>query len=363
MNNKFKMRNGEIEFLRFIFCMYIAGFHTYLFRMKPSTIFPAGYIAVEFFFIVSGYLLAIYVETQRKVNTNLDLATDTVKFIKKKIIAIYPYYCVAFFTCFIIKCATSSITSPKQIALFFTGSIPELFFVNMSGVNIQGINSPTWYISIMLLVMAFIYPIARKWWDMFSKVIAPLAVILIFGWMSQNIEEIGKPSILAGFTYRGTYRALAGILLGIVVYHLSKNLKNVSLRLYQRIIITIIQTCLFTVIMYYIMKPMSNKQYDFIIVYLIALLVALAFSGQSLYGKILNNKFIIYLGKLSMTIYLIHYSMILLFMQYHIKNATHINYYIYLSIYLVVVIIAGIILLTVVDWVKILCKKQGSRNR
>ena len=45
-------RNGKIELMRFVFAIVIACFHLNM------GIFSSGMLAVEFFFIVTGYLLA-----------------------------------------------------------------------------------------------------------------------------------------------------------------------------------------------------------------------------------------------------------------------------------------------------------------
>lgn len=50
-------RNGKIELLRFIFSLVVALFH-FLPQIGESKLLSSGFFAVEFFFIVTGYLLA-----------------------------------------------------------------------------------------------------------------------------------------------------------------------------------------------------------------------------------------------------------------------------------------------------------------
>lgn len=57
-----KMRNGNIELLRFMFCMCVALYHAW--------VNPRGFIGVEFFFIVTGFFLAKKVDIQRKKDEN-----------------------------------------------------------------------------------------------------------------------------------------------------------------------------------------------------------------------------------------------------------------------------------------------------
>ena len=45
-----KMRNGNIELLRFLFCADIVLYH--------AGFLPRGYVGVEFFFMVTGFFLA-----------------------------------------------------------------------------------------------------------------------------------------------------------------------------------------------------------------------------------------------------------------------------------------------------------------
>ena len=52
-------RNGIISLWKFLFAIVIAFFHCSQFYQDiKNPFFPGGYIAVEFFFIVSGFYLA-----------------------------------------------------------------------------------------------------------------------------------------------------------------------------------------------------------------------------------------------------------------------------------------------------------------
>ena len=48
-------RNQTIELLRFFFAVVIVLYHGRV--IFPISLFPSGYLAVEFFFIVSGYMM------------------------------------------------------------------------------------------------------------------------------------------------------------------------------------------------------------------------------------------------------------------------------------------------------------------
>ena len=52
------------------------------------------------------------------------------------------------------------------------------------------------------------------------------------------------------------------------------------------------------------MVKVKGPDYDFYILFIIAVLVALAFSHQGLFAKCMDNKFNYFLGKISITLYL-----------------------------------------------------------
>ena len=55
MRNKTEKRNGTIDFFRFVFAAGIVFYHAR--PLIQQELFVCGYIGVEFFFLVSGYLL------------------------------------------------------------------------------------------------------------------------------------------------------------------------------------------------------------------------------------------------------------------------------------------------------------------
>ena len=90
-------RNGELDALRFVFMLMIVLLHF------DTGIFPFGNIGVEFFYTLSGLLMARHAE-KIAINGNLAggsrplnvVADDTWSFIKGKLRGFYKYYLSAF---------------------------------------------------------------------------------------------------------------------------------------------------------------------------------------------------------------------------------------------------------------------------
>ena len=93
-----KKRNCELDLLRFIFSVIVMFFHgKKMFDSYDGGLFQYGYTAVEFFFVVSGYLMALSAQKY----TGENIAADTFDFMKKKLKTLIPFLLGAFAVSFI----------------------------------------------------------------------------------------------------------------------------------------------------------------------------------------------------------------------------------------------------------------------
>lgn len=82
-------RNGTIDFWKFIFCFWIVLFHIGYYKGYIS-IATGGSACVEFFFLVSGYLMANSMERER--STDIELGKRMISFLIRKVRRFYPYF-------------------------------------------------------------------------------------------------------------------------------------------------------------------------------------------------------------------------------------------------------------------------------
>lgn len=78
--------NGEIDFFRFIFAVIIMIYH---FSHSQSVV-PGGYIGVEYFFVVSGYLLVPSIINKK--NNEVGFSYNMISCFAHKFIPIYIWY-------------------------------------------------------------------------------------------------------------------------------------------------------------------------------------------------------------------------------------------------------------------------------
>lgn len=317
MKKNKKLKAGKIEFYRFIFSIIIVLFHsvehfqyhnnilfTNSFRF---TFFAHGAIGVEFFFIVSGFLLALSIDKKDKRKKEVDESTiikETYETLGKKIKSIFPQHIVAFIISFICAVLYRKYNI-QEIIRCLVGSIPQFFFLQGFGIKVNDLytNNPEWYISAMLIGVILLYPVLRKNYEKYSKYYAPIIGLIVLGYLNSTFGKISTTLVWNDFFVSGTLRAIGMMSFGVFSYEVVKFIdtkyKKESLTLFF-----IENICLILIIMY-IISDLSIK-YEVIVSLLILMLVTLGFSKKTKFSKLFDNKIVYFLGKISLTIYLTH---------------------------------------------------------
>ena len=125
-------RNGKVDLFKFIFSIVVIIYHFGNAVKFDNELFNKGYIGVEFFFIVSGFLFA---KSLAKIPYHKEtLPADSVHFMWRKYKSFLPYH---FFT-FVCTFITASIISQwniSNIAFELANSIPDFFMIQINGVS------------------------------------------------------------------------------------------------------------------------------------------------------------------------------------------------------------------------------------
>ncbi len=328
--NKKKAKNGKIEFYRFIFCIIILLFHSgerllYNNAITYSgqfdlTFFSHGMMGVEFFFLVSGYLMASYVYKKYKNDNEKikseEIVDETIEYTKKKIAHIFPQHVIAFIISFIcgILFRNYGLTEIVKVAI---SSIPQFFFIQMTGAKVNDLytNNVEWYISAMLVAIVIIYPLLRKNYKTFSKYWAPLIGVFSIGYLISEFKAISVTIGWNHFFVTGTIRAIGVICLGIYAHHIVNNYENKKISEKTKWMLLIIEIITFVILLAFINCSLG-KNYELIALMLIFVIVLIAFSGKAKYSEKFNNKFCYFLGKISLPIYLSHLGAVNLVKRY-----------------------------------------------
>lgn len=298
-------RNGKIELLRFLFCITVVIFHCNKYYLKlggalaPLSVAGRGYIGVEFFFVVSGFLMAKSALKAKGLHT--PIATDTPKFLLKKAAAIFPPHTVAF----VIALVPFLCTAPglKKAAIMLVESVPGYFFLNKTGIPYKGVLSEEWYIGVMLTVMAILYPLLRKFQKNFSRIIAPLVAMFLMGYLAQKYGNIAGVNVWDGFVFKCFLRGIIGICLGTFSFEIAQWLKTVEFSKGVRVLLTLVELSLWGAVFLFAFSTL-DKKYGFYALLAIFVAVTLTFSEVTCLNQVFNNKLCYTLGKLSLPIYI-----------------------------------------------------------
>lgn len=302
---EYSKRNGAIEFLRFVFCMVVVICHGRNLGGTPEIALfaDAGYIAVEFFFFVSGFLMAKSV-AKRQNEDCIGLGRETVLFIWKKIKAILVIYVFAVFFSYTRMVITGNFTFKETIRNLMLG-VWDLVFLRAAAIKTYGLIRATWYLSAMYIAMLALYPMLRRWKDKFTYIIAPLIALFCLGYISQSYGNLNQYVNNYRLVYAGILRAFADLSIGCICYEVCEKIKTVRFTRVSQVLITLVQFLGYSGVIY-CTTNLPVKQFDFVMLLGLAVCVPLTFSGQGILTPFFQKGIFMWLGKMSLIIYLNH---------------------------------------------------------
>lgn len=294
-----KQKIGEIELMRFFFSIVIMLFHSsYIFdgAIHP---FPAGRLAVEYFFIVSGYLM---MSSITKRDSRKKISRSTQEFIKKKALALFPYWTVAYTIGLLVIKIAQDMTL-KEFIRYAVGCWGEFFFLRQFGILENSVNLASWYVSSMLICMFALYPLLCKYQEAMCNIVLPMLTLFLLGYICVTYGKLSGPVQWIGFTYKGNLRALAEISLGVLSYRGCKLLTRHPFSKSGKTIINSIKVVMYAGCFWY-MYSRNNSRLDFLIVMALCAAIVCSFARPV---EMLNCKLVYGLGKMSLAIYFTHY--------------------------------------------------------
>ncbi|WP_419822128.1 acyltransferase family protein [Anoxybacterium hadale] len=301
-------RNYAIDFLRFIFSIIVVMTHTNGLRPPDKNSYPfvGGYLAVEFFLILSGFFMmqSIYSSDDKVDKENY--GRQSLEFIFMKMKPIFPYYIWSLLSYLAVYNFLNSFSS-YEFLKNITYSFFELFMLQMTGISQVVYNAPTWYLSALLLSMPVLYYLGLKNKDFLIYIFAPVFVILIYGFFSQSFGQMDVWNNYILVAKAGVLRGIAGLCVGIVCYSIYLKISKLKFSKRQRLIMTILEILGYlAVIIILFMK--GHSRLDFILIFAIAALILITLSGQSYTQGFLNNRVSYWLGQFSIPLYLTHWT-------------------------------------------------------
>lgn len=316
---------------RIVFTCVIMTFH-FFDATTVYTDYPVikyhWYIAVEFFFILSGFLMAGHMDH----NPN----ETVLQYMKKRIIRLYPVYIFAFLVIAVIKSYVSGLNILKIV-------IPnwlEVFMLQSIGTNrFPYVNNPAWYVSALMIGSYFVYYFLKNHRDLFLHFIGPCTVIIAFSYMYREYGRLENFYHTDGiFMNTAILRSIMGLTIGIYVYYISKRISWKDNK-YSKAFKTIMEfLCFLGPIAFALFNEEGSYDFGFIIVFAIGILLA---SSNKTLGKVANIGFVRFMSDMSYAAYLAHFAVIILLSRF--LNLTSIWHWWYIPLYFTSVITVAMI--------------------
>ncbi len=300
-------RNGAIDFWKFVFSVVILCFHSLYFAGDETYIFVDGANMVEFFFLVSGFLMAAKLMKQKEDAMKQPVWKSTWQFLFHKIKSMCPEYYVAWAVSFLIKHMAGGLQPLAKIAKHGVLCIWELLFLRMAGFNDYNANGATWYISAMLCAMAVLLPFFYKNREQFLYLTAPLLAVGITGYLYTASKTLRGNTDWMGLCFRGFLRAMAVLCIGCICYIACQKLKQVQLTRFARALLSAAETCGYLFALYWTYGHGTSRM-QFVILLLFAVSVTISFSHQGLLAFIYDHPVSYWLGKFSFSLFLSHHA-------------------------------------------------------
>ncbi len=297
--------NGIISLWKFIFAILILLYHcNFMKGYGLGKLFNTGSIGVEFFFLVSGYLLAKKVYSEDKKKKKEELYHSTWNFILNKIKGFYPYLLFTFCAFLITSLLFRDLSFSR-----YCRSLIDITLLQQSGLPDGEMIVVSWYLSALILSMLVIYPLMKKYKKTFSCLVAPMIAIFLGGYLMHDVtvvHSLRTHKVWTGFAYMGLGRAFFEISLGTTVYELCEKMKKVEFTKLGSIFLSVTEVCLFSFVI--LANTLgTSRQFDWLYIILLFIAIMIAFSEKTYFYEKCNNKFFYYLEKLSLTIYLNNY--------------------------------------------------------
>lgn len=299
-----KKRNGEIELLRMFFTIAVLLLHSnYVSNGEDMPYFYGGWLGVEFFFIVSGYLMAAYEDClppdKRKIGS------QTWRFIAKKATRLYPYLIFATITQFIGWSihTESGLFSVGKIKLAITALLNLIFPYSLGFKDFFYVGF-SWYLSAMIYAMFILFPLLRINRNAFVGIIAPLVTVFGLGFYSFHYSNLGYVNQANFILSNGLIRGLAEISLGCICYSASKKMRNIMFTKMGGYILSFIEISCMFVVAARIIFLRNVGSVDFVVLALIAIVATISFSGKSKTAFEISGKLANFSGNFSLALYL-----------------------------------------------------------
>lgn len=307
-------RNGLIDVMRLGFAGIVMMYHFYFNGKKH---FPGGFLGVEFFVILAGFLMFSAWERHQVSGLPLDKRHGYWRgYMKKRYIRFFWYCLPAFFLMFfVVRIWKGEARGIAEICDMISGDIWEILLVKMNGLNRGAwqLHANTWTMSCMLFAEFFLLGMLVFLEKPFLTFLMPLSLIAGIGYWA-NLEVVSIRAFHTFLTF-GVLRVYLLMCAGVCSYWICQKIKAVPFSTIGRWVLTGAELTGYTVCMLIVLYR-NGRYYQFCFILVTMFVLAVSFSGKSFAGSMLPaNRLTYFCAELSLSLYLTHWTVLKVFQQ------------------------------------------------
>lgn len=280
--------------LRFFLAIWVVFYH-----VKEAVTMPivrevvyAGYLGVDFFFVLSGYILTcVYFDV---FFLTAPSGREQINFIKKRFARIYPLHLATLIGAICLTLILNSVSN-ADIPVYWNHILPQFFLIHAWGMldSIRW-NFPSWSVSAEWFAYIFVFPVVALLFRRYKLLgILSLAIFLLIAWVL--ITEIYFEADIGLQLQSGIIRIIPEFALGCVAYILAWKMPKMENYFWASVLALLILFLFWR----------GNAQ--FAIVLSVPFLLVFLHRGGRLTDTIFGTRVVVYLGEISYSIYMIHF--------------------------------------------------------
>ena len=185
---------------------------------------------------------------------------------------------------------------------YILNRLPSIFFLQRTGLSSASFANVEWYLASMLLGLAILYPLLKKWYDFTTLWLAPIGGSLLIGYLTMAHGNLPGDTSFYAFSYGCNLRAIAVLLMGTFAFRVSQMLRDHKWSSAKQRGLAITENVLWAVSLLYLVSTLRFK-YEAYLVYTMGAALAITFS-RDVTSTFYNSRAVAYLGRISLTVYL-----------------------------------------------------------
>lgn len=284
----------SFDVFKLVFAYLIAVFHF------GTEIPPGPGIAVELFFIISGFFLGK--KFYDKYQADPENKYDQICYTKDHVKSLYPHYIFSLIVLTVYTFIAGVITflrqpSAYQIVMIVKNvyaAIPELFFLQNTGFFGGGTNYPLWQLCTLIISGYFVYGLLYKNEKLSREFIFPAAILMIQAFLASSDDIWGT----VVFFHIPLLRAFSPLCIGVLVYYFTTTSYYQFIRS-KKLLFNLASVFAFLSLF------VPDGYHNIYLITFVFLLLAM-YEPESWVNKLLNRKIFKGCGQMSYAVYLNH---------------------------------------------------------